>query len=872
MISNEKKPKVEPVVEESVFLRVLWFLLALTCLTMIADVDKNTSGLTLGSFNLPLIVVYLWMCISGCFLTYHFRRKQPPWLTALGLCGIFSVVWWFVGNLKEQWYGPGEINILLPTLHMVAGLFVSQSFELRTRGDFNFSVALSLVVMFMTSTLGKGLVFGCGMIVYLTLAGIMLLLDCESRTFGNVCERGMDGLDLDLVATDDRGEKTANLLFPVGCMMAISLCLFTTLPRAEAIADLCTAQIYAMFRPRDPAGEELLRRININNPLKHPGSRSGKDKTGKKPGARPVGDPMAPDDSPQVEAPESQTGKKPSSDKQSNSKDGKDKGEGENKKTSGKSDKQSKTGSGKTGEKGEQKDPKSTSDKPNSNPNNKTPDPNSSKNKNKDKDKAKPSNNQTSQPGKDTLPMEEEVPTEDDVAFTVECNRTVYYKQSAFDHFDGKTWANSRPDVKIALPRGGETIYRVPALPSEALPREIPAIQLKQTYKCKSELGNKLPVAGVPEAVVYAGPQLFLDSCGTIKSSWTLARGTSYVVIAKLPLYDLKKLRQAQRPDAKIEKDVQEGLDAFLQLPDDHDDTIVEMTKKITGKDGNWFCQCEKICNHLRSNYSATSEKATADGNCVNDFLLSSKLGNCKQFAAAFTIMCRSVGIPARVVVGFSSGEFEPGSGLRQIKIKHGHAWAEAFIPGAGWVPFDAMPGGTMPERIGEQEQYINSINKQLESSLNNDSAPAANGNQSAKKNWAMPTPGELFSIFFKSVPGLLLLAIVASTAVALLKSLRSTFSERRKHPASKLYGRFLGDLRQVGVVARSSDTAEDIRRKVDRVDLKSETSQLKESVEQFLLTYNRVYFGEKPEYSQLDNLYQEFRSQLKNSVKARTR
>jgi hypothetical protein len=82
------------------------------------------------------------------------------------------------------------------------------------------------------------------------------------------------------------------------------------------------------------------------------------------------------------------------------------------------------------------------------------------------------------------------------------------------------------------------------------------------------------------------------------------------------------------------------------------------------------------------------------------DFLLNGRDsgGTCQEFASAIVMMCRSVGINARVVVGYHGGEFNSLSGYYVVKQKHAHAWAEYYIPGSGWVTSDPTPAGAAPD------------------------------------------------------------------------------------------------------------------------------------------------------------------------------
>src|SRR5262249_31155155 len=52
-------------------------------------------------------------------------------------------------------------------------------------------------------------------------------------------------------------------------------------------------------------------------------------------------------------------------------------------------------------------------------------------------------------------------------------------------------------------------------------------------------------------------------------------------------------------------------------------------------------------------------------------------------------VMLRSLGIPARLTVGYASGERNPFTGLYEVRAKDAHAWAEVYFPGVGWQGFD---------------------------------------------------------------------------------------------------------------------------------------------------------------------------------------
>ncbi|MDQ3886547.1 MAG: DUF3488 and transglutaminase-like domain-containing protein [Actinomycetota bacterium] len=79
-----------------------------------------------------------------------------------------------------------------------------------------------------------------------------------------------------------------------------------------------------------------------------------------------------------------------------------------------------------------------------------------------------------------------------------------------------------------------------------------------------------------------------------------------------------------------------------------------------------------------------------SNGDALVDFLFDGRAGYCEQYASAMAIMLRTLGIPARVAVGFTPGIATGDS--RLITTADAHAWVEVWFPGAGWLTFDPTP------------------------------------------------------------------------------------------------------------------------------------------------------------------------------------
>ena len=54
--------------------------------------------------------------------------------------------------------------------------------------------------------------------------------------------------------------------------------------------------------------------------------------------------------------------------------------------------------------------------------------------------------------------------------------------------------------------------------------------------------------------------------------------------------------------------------------------------------------------------------------------------------------MARSVGLPARVAVGYLPGFIDPMTGAHIVRVGDAHAWVEIYFRQHGWVAFDPTP------------------------------------------------------------------------------------------------------------------------------------------------------------------------------------
>jgi hypothetical protein len=88
-------------------------------------------------------------------------------------------------------------------------------------------------------------------------------------------------------------------------------------------------------------------------------------------------------------------------------------------------------------------------------------------------------------------------------------------------------------------------------------------------------------------------------------------------------------------------------------------------------------------------------------------FLTTEQRGFCSQFAWAFAVLARLVGIPSRIAVGYTGGVPVPGSGdTWRVTTADAHAWPELYFTGEGWLRFEPTPTGPSGQQTAADPVY----------------------------------------------------------------------------------------------------------------------------------------------------------------------
>lgn len=112
------------------------------------------------------------------------------------------------------------------------------------------------------------------------------------------------------------------------------------------------------------------------------------------------------------------------------------------------------------------------------------------------------------------------------------------------------------------------------------------------------------------------------------------------------------------------------------------------------------------LCHYLASSgeyhYSLRLRRSNLSLDPTVDFLLNIREGHCQRFAGGLALMLRSIGIPARLVVGYR-GHHHQGEGVYLVRQSMAHSWVQALVQDENgiphWLTLEPTPSTTADEQ-----------------------------------------------------------------------------------------------------------------------------------------------------------------------------
>jgi hypothetical protein len=136
----------------------------------------------------------------------------------------------------------------------------------------------------------------------------------------------------------------------------------------------------------------------------------------------------------------------------------------------------------------------------------------------------------------------------------------------------------------------------------------------------------------------------------------------------------------------------------YLALPNTLPKRVRDVAYDLTATAPTPYDQALALESYLRAfPYTLNVPLAPEDRDLVDYFLFDVQEGYCNYSASAMTVLARAAGLPARMVVGYASGAYDPDEARYIVTPADAHAWVEIFFPGYGWIEFEPTSGQALP-------------------------------------------------------------------------------------------------------------------------------------------------------------------------------
>ncbi|MFJ7265851.1 transglutaminaseTgpA domain-containing protein [Streptomyces sp. NPDC099050] len=269
-----------------------------------------------------------------------------------------------------------------------------------------------------------------------------------------------------------------------------------------------------------------------------------------------------------------------------------------------------------------------------------------------------------------------------------------YLRILALDEFNGIKWeASGRAltDVPKRMPN--------PPGVSESVLNGATEVQTfissAQTY-AQRYLPMPYPATGVDIAGKWrfepAGRTLVGDQLG--KEKFQNAQGVQYSVRSLLLNPTAEQLRRAPAADPEIAAE-------YTKVPDNLPAVVVQTAREVTRGTKDDYSAAVKLQDYfaVSGGFRYDTKVSSGTGSQAIAKFLADKEGFCVHFAFSMASMARTLGIPARVAVGFTPG-VKQADGVVNVSMRDAHAWPELYFEGVGWTRFEPTPrsGITVPD------------------------------------------------------------------------------------------------------------------------------------------------------------------------------
>ncbi|RLM36475.1 transglutaminaseTgpA domain-containing protein [Haloarcula sp. Atlit-120R] len=291
-----------------------------------------------------------------------------------------------------------------------------------------------------------------------------------------------------------------------------------------------------------------------------------------------------------------------------------------------------------------------------------------------------------------------------DPHFTVTSSEPAYWRTGAYETYTGTGW-DGRAD-----PQAYQGPMAVDGMADSTVDYEVRL----------AKSATSLPTVWRPKSV--SRDDVMVTEYGAVTSERPLPAGTTYSATSVTAPDDPAVLRTSgwDYPDTVESR--------YTGVPASTSAQVGPFTDRLTEDSDSPYETAATIEQWLEANknYSLNVSQPPED-DVASEFIFQMDEGYCEYFATSMVVMLRSQDIPARYVVGYSTGE-RTGQNQYTVRGMNAHAWVEVYFEGVGWVKFDPTPG---QERLESEQQAMQ----------NSSQAYSASESGSPDEEFAVGTP-----------------------------------------------------------------------------------------------------------------------------------
>jgi len=283
-----------------------------------------------------------------------------------------------------------------------------------------------------------------------------------------------------------------------------------------------------------------------------------------------------------------------------------------------------------------------------------------------------------------------------------------YWEARSYDTYQANQWLSDVTTTTDLFPNSVDIIQ--PGLASRT--------EVTFTFFTHVPISNLFVVSEPLWLSIPSQAYMSLNPDGTVNFSAMMTKGIvhpgqQYIVRSAVDAVTIQELKDAgtNYPEWVINN--------YLQQPQNITPRTKELAISIASGLSNPYDITNAVTQYLRDNieYNQSISRPPTDQERIDWFLFDYKKGYCLYYASAEVVLLRSLGIPARMAVGYAQGEREtplsqqqvpPGAGrdivsqqlsetsTYVVRHKDAHAWPEVYFPDIGWVIFE--PTVSQPE------------------------------------------------------------------------------------------------------------------------------------------------------------------------------